>query len=159
MNLSLRKRRGRAAGGYSFAEVLVGSTLTLFMSISFFALIDTSTDMMRTARENVRATQIMVNRLEGLRLYAWSQVSDPTLFPTNFTEYYYPAGTNDGTAGVLYTGSVQVASAPMSPAPSYATNMEQVTVTLTWSSGNVLRTRQMSTFVARYGEQNYVIQN
>jgi hypothetical protein len=111
--------------------------------------------LIRGARENLRATQIMVNRMEGIRLFTFDQLSDTSLLPRDFTEYYYASDTNN--PGIAYTGVVTVVPAALSsPASSYSTNMYKVTVSLTWQSVGPVQTRQMSTYCARWGVQNYV---
>jgi hypothetical protein len=39
---------------------------------------------------------------------------------------------------------------------SYSTNLVQVAAQVTWITGGVERQRSMTTFVSRYGLQNYV---
>lgn len=108
---------------------------------------------MQMARENVRATQIMVERTETLRLYSWDQLNTTNFIQTSFTEWYDPTSTNGG-AGPTYTGTVTIAAAPMSTA--YSDEMKQVTVSLNWSTSGINRSRSFTTFVARNGLQNYI---
>ena len=144
---------------FSLIEAMIASTITLVMFITFYAAITAGVTTIKVARENLRATQIMINRMEGIRLYTWIQLTNTTLLPTNFVESYYPSGTN-GSQGINYTGAVSVASVALaSPASSYSNNLYQVTIKLNWKSGSALRTRQMSTYSAKYGMQNYVWAN
>jgi len=111
----------------------------------------------RASRENLRATQIMLERMEGIRVFTWEQLTNTTLNPVSFTSYYYPPGMGSGSQGITYTGAVTVANGSMSPPANYAdTQMKTVTVTVSWSSGGVTRTRQMSTYIAKWGVQNYI---
>lgn len=108
------------------------------------------------ARENTRATQIMLEKMEIIRLYTWDQITDttpPIFIPTNvFTVAYYAvSGTN---SDLLYTGRVSVADSPL--ATSYSNDMKQVTITLDWVTGKTPRTRSMTTYVSRNGMQSYV---
>ena len=134
---------------------------------------------MTTARQNLRATQIMISRLEGLRLEAWdttnglSELFNPAYVPTTFTENFYPLGMNGSTnQGMTYYGTMTVvpltnsatqASVFGGTIPSYASQMALVTVTLNWTNSTkgimaegTSHTRTMSTLVAQYGIQNYV---
>ena len=140
-------------------EVLVAVAISLFMFVSFFAAISSGVVIVQASQEDLRATQIMENRMEGIRLFTWTQLTNTTLLPTNFTEQYYPPGTTgvNGNPGITYTGAVSVASLGLaSPASSYSNNMCEVTIQLTWRSTGPLQTRQMSTCCAKYGIQNYV---
>jgi hypothetical protein len=108
------------------------------------------------AREDERATQIMAERMEVVRLLSWDQlVNLPGYVPTNFTaSYSVAAPTNAPASSQMYTGTVAVVNVPISE--SYASNMRQIQISLTWQSEGLTHTRTMSTFVSRYGLQNYV---
>lgn len=107
---------------------------------------------MQLTRENQRATQILMEETEMIRLYNWDQVNTPGYIPTYFTVPYDNQSANGG--GLYYTGRVTIASAPFSA--SYATNIRQLTLTLNWSSKNIPRTRTITTLVSKDGLQNYV---
>jgi prepilin-type N-terminal cleavage/methylation domain-containing protein len=144
--------------GFSLVEVMVGSVIVGIFFLSFFAMTGTGFNMVKSSRENLRATQIMLNRLEGVRLYNWNQLTQTNLLPTTFTEYYDPTSTNG--MGAIYSGTMVVSTATMTPAATYSsTGVKQVTVQITWNSGGMSHTRSMSTYVTQYGAQNYVYSN
>jgi len=150
------RRRG---GAFTYLEAVVGVAIMAVMFVAFYTAISSAFSMIRVARENLRATQIMVNRLEGLRLYNWNQLIYSNWIPSTFTEYYYPLGTN-GNAGITYSGQMTNSPCSLYPGATYdSTSMRAITVQVSWMSGGVQRTRQMSTYVARYGVQNYVYKN
>jgi len=110
------------------------------------------------ARDNLRATQILTQKMEVIRLYKWSQLTNTVVAPTNFTAYYDPTGTNSGT---LYRGRFAVRPAPADIPVAYRDKMKLVNVTLYWTNWisptkRTVQQRQVQTFVARYGLQNYV---
>jgi hypothetical protein len=96
--------------------------------------------------------------METVRLASYKTLQDPGFYPTNSTEYYCPSGQTSGK-GTAYTIQYNWAPGPSSLPPSYRTNMLLVTVTASWNSGNVQRTRSMQSYVARYGIQRYVSGN
>jgi hypothetical protein len=110
------------------------------------------------AREGARATQLMEEKLDTLRLYSWDQLNTPGFISTNFVATF--STLENGSAapgqynGPIYTGLVTIGSAPLTEA--YGSQMRLVTVNLQWSSGNRPRHTQMSTFVAQYGMQSFV---
>jgi len=104
-------------------------------------------------RENQRATQILLEKVETLRLYSWDQVNSNGFIPATFTDVYDPQGTT-GTKGTSYTGTLAIANCPLGN--SYASNLRQLTVTLRWTTGTVPHTRTLSTYIAKDGIQNYV---
>src|SRR5439155_23176520 len=111
----------------------------------------------------LRATQIMVERLEGLRLFNWDQLVSSNMVPASFTNYYYPLATENESKGITYRGYMVVTNADLSPSATYSTNMRAVIVTVYWTNYNgkksIVNSRSMSTYTAAYGVQNYVFAN
>ena len=66
--------------------------------------------------------------------------------------YLSPNGAANAGDTIGYT--VTITNAPI--ADTYSGDMRAVTIALSWTSGDVLRSRSMTTFVSRYGLQNYV---
>ncbi len=104
-------------------------------------------------QQNQRATQVMLERAEAIRLCSWDQVRSNGFIPTTFSEYYDPTAQN-GAKGVLYSGTVTIAPFPYST--TYKDNMRKLTMTLQWQSGQVAHTRTNVTYIAKNGIQNYV---
>ena len=163
---------------FTLVEVLVAVAISALVFTAMYAGISNCYGIMQTSRGSLRATQIMVSELEGIRLCTWgngtnvaSQLFNQNIVPTAFTNYFYPLGLNGTTnLGNPYYGTINVTQLTNSTQqstvfgatiPSYATNMALVTVTLQWTDGlrgkHVIHTRHMSTLVAQYGIQNYVI--
>jgi type II secretory pathway pseudopilin PulG len=140
-------------------EILVSILMAGIMLPALFIGLGFAFSGMQAMRENCRATQIMVQRMEAIRLAAYSTLQNPTAYPTNSTEYYSPSGQPSGKGGTPYTISYNWASAPSALPPSYRTNMMLVTVTAAWKSGSVQHTRSMQSYVAKYGIQRYVSAN
>jgi type II secretory pathway pseudopilin PulG len=145
-----RARRGQAA--FSVTEAAVGMGVLGICISALFSGFTTGFFTMRMARENLRATQILLQKTETLRLYSWDQINSPSFVPTTFTERYDPNAP--GSEGLTYYGTVRVAPCPISS--SYSNDLRQVTITLNWKTGGISRNRTFSTFVARNGLQNYV---
>jgi hypothetical protein len=149
------KRTSGSEGAFTLAEVMVGASIVLITLVTFYTAITACVWNMQLARENLGATQIMVNRLEGIRLFNWAQLTNTSIFPTNFTtNFMIASGTNFTQQGPTYTGTVTLGSVPFSS--SYNSNMQLVTIQLAWTNGNVQRVRQMSTYFALNGIENYV---
>jgi hypothetical protein len=140
-------------------EVVMAVALLAIMMISLYGGITSGFAVVQLARENLRSTQIMLERMEGIRLYRWDQLVYSNMIPTSFTAYYYPLAASGESKGIAYNGTMVVTNANLSPAATYSANMRLITVTLAWNSGNVRRTRSMSTYVSKNGVQNYVYNN
>ncbi|MBU6401926.1 MAG: prepilin-type N-terminal cleavage/methylation domain-containing protein [Verrucomicrobia bacterium] len=151
-----RRRAGGAArvgqAAFSLVEVLVAVSIVGVLFVTMYVGITSGFGVVQVARENQRATQILLEKMETIRLYSWDQLSTPGFIPASFSSSFYT--TNGVGTGILYTGSVAIAAAPITE--SYSNDLVQVTVQIGWMSGNVARSRSMSTFVSRYGLQNYI---
>lgn len=108
--------------------------------------------MIAMMRENQRATQVMIEATEIVRLYSWAQLNTPGFVPTNFTDYYNP----HEQSGAIYSGTLELTDAPAGIPASYRANMALLTVSLDWTTEGVARSRSMTTMVAKDGVQNYV---
>ena len=140
---------------YTLVEVMVASALLAFMVISLYAGISSGFAVIRVARENLRATQILQERMEVVRLIKWSDAT-PGFIPTNFVASFSATDPSAPASGDLtYTGTVNIASAPVA-GTTYADSLRMIQIDLTWKSGNISRSRQMTTYVSKYGIQNYV---
>ena len=155
------RRSVRALLAYTLAEIVVAISLLGLITVSLFAAFSTGVVMVQLARENLRATQILTQKMELVRLFTWEQIADPAQAAPAFTEWYDPASPDPG---VMYAGSVSV-TAPATEVPAdYRNNLRMVTVTVCWtnylhgSSTPIPRSRQMQTCVARYGMQSYLSQ-
>ena len=143
-------RRKRAA--FSLLETALGMGVIGTVVGAMLSGVTSGTFTMRMARENLRATQIMLEKVETIRLYSWSQVTSNGFIPTNFFATYDPQGSPN--VGLTYTGTLSIVTAPITA--SYSNDMRQINVHLTWKTGNLLRNRDFSSFIARNGLQDYI---
>jgi len=152
--------KSKRFGGFTLVEVMIGVVILALVVVTMFALLSAGFAIVRLNRENLRATQIMLNRIEGLRLYNWSQLTSGGMVPTKFSEYYYPVGTTNSNQGTLFSGEVAIDPAVQNPPSTYSsTMMRRVTVRVSWKSGKLQYNRQMITYVSEYGLQNYLFAN
>jgi len=141
---------------FTLVEVMMGVLVMGVMLVSLYAGFTFGFEEVRLARENVRATQILTERMEVVRLINWDQVINlPGYIPTSFTAPFYADNpTNGASGGFNYTGTVTVTNAPISE--TYAPNLRMIKIQVSWPSGKVTRKRTMTTFVSQYGMQKYV---
>jgi hypothetical protein len=139
---------------FALAEVIVGIAIMAIMFLTLYLGFTQGFGVVQGSRENLRAIQILQQQAEVIRLYTWEQV-DPASgwIPATTTWTFYPLG-GTGANGITYTGTVNIAAAPMTE--SYAADNKLVTFALTWKSGNVQRQRRISTLVSKYGLHNYI---
>lgn len=141
-----------AQRAFTLMEVMVAILAVAVSIVSLYTGLSCGFAAVETSRESLRATQVMLEKLETVRLYSWSQLNTPGFMPTNFSAPFNPA--TNATGGFNYQGTITVANAPVSE--GYSNDLKQVTVTVTWTAANVSRTRSMSTLVSQYGLQNYI---
>ena len=123
------------------------------MFVTLYLAIAQGVVVVKSCRENLRATQILQERMETIRLYTWEQMNTSGFIPATFTAPYDAASTQS-TGGLVYTGTITISAAPMTE--SYAGDHKLVTVGLNWASSTTTQhRRQMSTIVSRYGLHNY----
>ena len=152
------KKRTRNA--FTLAEVLVALSIVAVLFGSLYVGLGSGMAVTRAGREDLRATQILMEKIESVRLCSWSQLVYSNWVPSTFTTYYNPVTTSgQPSAGVVYTGSMVITNAVLNPSASYGTNLRAVTVTLNWNSANVAHTRTVTTYVSRYGLGSYVLSN
>jgi prepilin-type N-terminal cleavage/methylation domain-containing protein len=141
--------------GFSLVEVVMAIALFGVMAAGVLGSFRYGFFTLRLVRENQRATQIMLEKMETIRLYSWDQVNTTGFIPATFTDEYDPQGATTAM-GTTYNGTVTVSPCSLTPTPSYAANLRQLTVTLNWTTGTIPRTRSITTYIAKDGLQNYV---
>jgi len=150
------RRRNR---GFSLVEAVVGMALLGLVCMALFSGLCNSTFSVHLTRENLRATQIMAEKLDTIRLYSWKQLTNdafarqiekPFTAPLQAPDSSSPPPTNSA----VFNGAVYIESAPITEV--YGKDMRLVTVELKWKTGHLERTRSMSTLVSRYGTYKYI---
>ena len=137
-------------------EAVIAMVVVGVVVLALFGGMAYATFGVRLSRENQRATQILVEKLEAIRTYNWDQINTTGFIPLNFTAPYSSIGTTNPTSGgLVYTGAVVFAAIPTG-GQNYTNDLRLVTINLSWTSGGLARNRQLSTYVARYGIQNYL---
>ena len=156
----------RGIRAFSLIEAMVAACVVGMLFVSLYGGITAGFGALNSARENLRATQVMIDKMETLRLYSWTQVStfgsSTSYIPSTFTESFYPTTTNYSSStvstgatgsGFIYYGTVAVTNSGFSQ--NYSNNVKLVTITVNWTNG-VARSQRMSTYVGQYGIQNYI---
>lgn len=145
---------------FTLVEVMIAVFFLAVLTLSLYAGFATGFMVVDSAREDLRAAQVLMQKAEAIRLCTWSSLSN---CPISFVERYDPAGSANGATagGVFYTGTISTNSVTGIPdSAAYKTNMCLATITVYWTNyyGNqsIVHSRQLQTFIARYGIQNYI---
>jgi type II secretory pathway pseudopilin PulG len=153
MKTRLQNSTSRSLKAFTLAEVVMSILIVNIAATGLMGCFKYAYFVTALARENQRATQVMLERTEAIRLCSWDQVRSNGFIPTTFTDYFDPTAAS-GSRGTTYNGTVSVTSFPFST--SYRDNMRQLTLTVTWQTGSVIRARTNVTYIAKDGIQNYV---
>ena len=158
--IAKNSRRQRRNAAFFLLEATIGMALLGLIFMALYTGLVTTTFSVQLSRENLRATQIMAEKLDTLRLYGWKKIieEDPFYMQRGvvdvpvYSDDPSKAG-NDATARVFDT-EILIEPAPFTEA--YAVDMRMVTVKLTWATGKMKRTRSMSTLISKHGLFKYV---
>jgi len=147
-----RRSSRRALAAFSLIEVTVGLGIIGTCVAALFSGFTTGFFTIKMARENLRATQILLQKAEAIRLQSWDQITNPTNIPTSFVDRYDPNSVDN--PGIAYNGTILITNCPISS--SYSNNLRMVTISVNWQTGAIDRNRSYSTYVARNGLQVYI---
>lgn len=142
----------RAVAAFSIVEATIGLGIAGTATVALLTGFTSGFFTMKMARENLRATQILLEKTETIRLYSWDQINTPGFVPPAFTATYDPQDTN--AQGLVYSGTLSFSDAPI--IATYSGDMKMVTVRLNWKTGNVERNREFTSYIARNGLQTYI---
>ncbi len=159
MKTRLANKSRTSFGGvaYTLAEVIIATALLAILGVSLYGGMSSGFALTQASRENLRATQILLERMEGIRLYNWNQLLYSNWIPANFTNWYYPLTNAGESPGTMYVGRVRIVPQPvLNPSANYSTNLCAVVASVNWNSAGIPRSRTLATYVARNGVQNYV---
>jgi prepilin-type N-terminal cleavage/methylation domain-containing protein len=155
---SVSRLRCRA---FSLIEVTIATAISGIMFLSLYSGISWGFATIKVAREDLRATQIALEKMETMRMYSWEQVNSNGFVPPTFTAPFFPIldtntlGTGTNGVGVVYYGTTTLTNADVSTA--YSNDVRRVIVTVSWTNDNhVAHTRTMQTMISQYGMQRYI---
>ena len=154
IKFSAKRRNHSVVTAFTLPEVMVAVVVMLATFGGFYLGFTQGFAMIQAARENLRATQILQEKSETIRLFNWDDLNAATN-PYLFTNWYSP-NVNLNKRGLAYSGTRIISNAPLSE--SYSNDVRLVTFQLTWRSGKVQRNREFSTLVSRYGLHDYIVE-
>jgi prepilin-type N-terminal cleavage/methylation domain-containing protein len=145
------QRNRRRQSAFTLLEVMIGVVLMGVMFVSLYVGFSSGFAIIRLARENLRATQILQEKTETLRLLTWEQLSQMKL---EMAEPFYSTDSSL-QSGLTYDLYISIPSASPVTDAIYAPDIRQVTVEARWTSGGVERRRSMTSYASRYGLHRY----
>jgi type II secretory pathway pseudopilin PulG len=148
---------GKRNWGVTLIEVVMATGIIAITGAGVISSINYGICVMRIARENQRATQVMLEKLEAIRLYNWTEVTNTGFIPGSFSAAYDPTSATNRQGTVFYGTMAVSVPAFIGTTPNYAASIRQFSVSLQWTNaGGMRHARTLSTYVAQNGVQNYV---
>ena len=148
--------RAGSAGGFTLAEALIATAIVGISFLSLYAGLIQGNKIIADSQHDMRATELMAQQMETIRLYTWDQLTNSGYIPLNNTISFYPTSmTNQvqGT-GISYYESLTVTNSGLTE--GYSNDLKEVIVSLLWTNQSGPHQRQMTTLVSHYGIQNYI---
>jgi prepilin-type N-terminal cleavage/methylation domain-containing protein len=144
------------SGGFTLVETVIGMAIVSFVFMALYLGISHGFKIILTSQQNMRATQVMLEKMETIRLYSWTQLLTSDFIPTSFVAALDPADTDieDLSEDEVFNGKVAIEASGLGT--SYAADMRKVTITLTWKTSGRPQERSMTTLVSKNGLQNYI---
>lgn len=162
---------------FTLVEVVVATALVTLSAAALYSGLGWGIKQNRLARENLCATQVILEKMETLRGYTWDQLFPnldpdeledpldpfdpdvdphvaeddiPFTMPNTFTAPFESGDTNHGD--FMFQGVIEITPAQVGEA--YSNALAQVRVAVGWTSQGIRREREIKTFFAHYGLQN-----
>src|SRR5205809_1837246 len=134
--------------GFTFVETMVAMLTGAVMLAALYASFAFGYGAVKLAREDLRATQILLQQMETLRLTSFAAIQTGTS-----TNYFDPTGMTNGCGGAVYTITVTTNAPTSSDMPVqpvyYTSKIRKATATTTWPKSDQLPSRSLKTFARR----------
>ena len=124
--------RAARLSAFTLVEVMFSVVIVGVLVVALYSALASAVPMVRSGMENERVTQILSEKLDTIRLYNWTQITNLDRFvPTNFIALRDPLQPDSAP---YYTGTIAIAEAPITE--GYRSNLLQVMVRVNWVSGS-----------------------
>src|SRR5437016_5168928 len=120
--VSAHSKTSAIRSAFTLPEVMVAVGIMSTMVVGLYLGFSQGFGVVQVARENLRATQILQEKMETIRLFSWNDIQTAAS-SYSFTNYFYPIATS-GSKGVAYSGTRTIANAPVTE--SYSSDLKLV---------------------------------
>ena len=67
--------------GFALVEIVTGMLILGVVVVALYAALASAFTTVNLERDNLRATQIMIEKMEVVRMFAWEEIRDSALWP------------------------------------------------------------------------------
>ena len=152
----------RRKAGYARGEVLAAAAFLGVVVTLLYGAFSLGSCGIQSTRANLRASRILMQRAEALRLFTGSQVRDlNNQRKPLFVERHDPLSLSSNGGGGPYAAYVSAAVPAAGASPKVSRpDLRTVTVTVYWTNCNgakpVVHAREVQTRLARNGMPKYI---
>ena len=102
---------------FTLLETLIGAFILVIVFGSLMVTMSYGFAVIRASRESLRATQIILERMEGIRLYNWNQLVSSNMIGTNvnFSGFFYPPALGITNGDTVYHLNMIVTQCHLEP--------------------------------------------
>src|SRR5258706_6677168 len=97
-------RKERSERAFSLVEAMIASGLLGFVVLSLYGAFSFGFMTIRASQEDIRANQILMQKVETIRVYHWSKIFTNGYLPDTFQAGY--SVSNGVTNGVIFDGTI-----------------------------------------------------
>ena len=155
-------RANRREAGDSFAKLLTGIAILSVAATGLYGALTPAYRVIRSTRENLRASQLVMQKAETLSLITPGQAGDTNNYSKPlFVESSNPRRATCRSAGVQYAGYLSPGAPAASKQPGAVRSPGQpVTVTLCWTNFDggkpIVQQREVQARLAPNGAPKYL---
>src|SRR5438445_13608369 len=91
--MHLNRRNEKSRGGFTLMEAVIGMGVVGILITALYSALATGFRTEQLDREDIRATQLLIEKMDQLRVISWEQLTDPTITPATFDASFNPDET------------------------------------------------------------------
>ncbi len=151
-----RPLRAHRACAFTLVEVMFAAAVLALAVVGMIQVVVAGSQMLDLSRKQTIAAQIIHGQIDDIRLRDWSELSNTTMFPADYTAAVDASDqTTNVSKGFVFGSQLPTITQGFTcrrVISTVRTDLKKITYTVTWK-GNSGRTysRQASTYVGRNG--------
>lgn len=147
-----QNRPGHNRRAFTFSAIVITFAILGLLVLAGYGALTSGLGTTRAAQEDLRATKVLLEKMETIRRCDWDQLN-PNFIASTFV---VPFNVNPVTSNeaVRYYG--RVAIEPTNTGPTHTGDTRRVTVRVDWMTGYIPKSRELTINISRNGPQDLV---
>src|SRR5215212_9097067 len=101
-------RASRGTGAFSMIEALIAMAVCGLMFVGLYGGISSSFSNIRLSRDNLRGTQVLLEKMEVIRLLTWDQINSNGFLATTFSAPLFPSLSSSTNSAAFFYGDIDI---------------------------------------------------